>query len=74
MVIVLVFEEEVMRVMGAYEPQVERSDCEKDQFYNKVACDWDSQNPGKMVLGLKDYIIEKNSEERKQTVRWRVCK
>ena len=29
-----------------------RSDCEKDQFYNKMASTWDLQNLGEMILDL----------------------
>ena len=37
MAMVLVFEEQVTRVICAYAPQVGRSECEKDQFYNDMA-------------------------------------
>ena len=52
---VLVFEKTVIRVICAYVPQVERSECEKDQFYNEMASEWDLQNSGKVVLGLGDF-------------------
>ena len=55
MAITLVFEEEVIRVICAYTPQVGRSECEKDQFYNNMASEWDLQNPGEVVLGLGDF-------------------
>ena len=29
-----------------------RSDCGKDQLYNEMACVWDLQNLGEMILGL----------------------
>ena len=38
-----------------YAPKVERSECEKDQFYNGMAGEWDLQNPGEVVLGLGDF-------------------
>ena len=41
MAIVLAFEEEVIRVTCAYAPQVGKSECEKDQFYNDMASEWD---------------------------------
>ena len=44
-----------MRVMCAYGPQAERSDREKDKFCNKMACEWDFQNPGEMFPGLGDF-------------------
>ena len=34
---VLVFEEEVIRVICAYASQVGRAECEKDRFYNDMA-------------------------------------
>ena len=37
MAMVLVFEEEVIRVICAYAPQVGRSECKKDKFYNDMA-------------------------------------
>ena len=37
MAMVLVFEEEVIRVIYAYAPQVGRSECKKDHFYNDMA-------------------------------------
>ena len=37
MAMVLVFEEEVIGVICAYAPQVGRSECEKDQFYDDMA-------------------------------------
>ena len=36
--------------------QLERSDCEKNQFYNEMACKWDLQNPDEMVLGMGDMM------------------
>ena len=55
MAMVLAFEEEVIRVMCAYAPQVVRSDCEKDQFYNDMASEGDLQNPSEVVFGLGDF-------------------
>ena len=37
MTIVLAFEEEVIRVICAYAPQIGRSECDKDQFYSDMA-------------------------------------
>ena len=45
-------EKEVVRVTCACAPQVARSECEKDQFYDDMASEWDLQNPGEMILGL----------------------
>ena len=54
---VLVFEEEVIKVICAYVPPVGRSECKKDQFYNGMASEWDLQNPGKswQNLGMGDF-------------------
>ena len=43
---VMILEEEVMTVICAYRPQPGTTDCEKNQFYNEVSCEWDLQNPG----------------------------
>ena len=56
MTIELVLEKKVMIVLCAYGPQVVRSDCEQDQFYDNVASERDLQNPGKMILGLENFI------------------
>ena len=45
----------MIRVICVYIPQVGRSECKKDQFYNDMAGEWDLQNPGKVVLGLGDF-------------------
>ena len=55
MAMALAFEEEVIRVICAYTPQVGKSECEKDQFYIDMASEWDLQNPSKVVLGLGDF-------------------
>ena len=55
MTMVLAFEEEVTRVICAYAPLVGRSECEKDQFYNGMASEWDLQNFGEVVLGLGNF-------------------
>ena len=52
---VLAFQEEVIGVICAYAPQVGRSECKKDQFYNDMTSEWDLQNPSEMVLGLGDF-------------------
>ena len=52
---VLVFEEEVIRVICVYALQVGRSESKKDQFCNDMASEWDLQSPGKVVLGLGNF-------------------
>ena len=54
MAMVLVIEEDV-GVICAYAPQVGRSECKKDQFYNDMAGEWDLQNPEEVVLGMRDF-------------------
>ena len=49
MTLVLVFEEEVVRIICAYGSKMRRADCKKDQFYNKMACGWDLLNPGEKI-------------------------
>ena len=55
MAMVLIFEEEVIRIICAYASQVGRSECKKDHFYNDMASEWDLQNPGEVILGLEDF-------------------
>ena len=54
MAMLLVFEE-VIRIPYECAPKVERSDCEKDQFYNEMVNEWHLQNSGEMILGLEDF-------------------
>ena len=44
-----------MRMIYAYGTQAGRPVCEKDQLYNEMACEWDLQNPGEMILGLGNF-------------------
>ena len=44
-----------------YAPLIRQSDCEKDQFCNKMASEWDLKNPSEMILGLENF----NREETK---------
>ena len=55
MAMVLVFEEEVIRVICAYAPQVGSSKWKNDQFYNDIASEWDLQNFGEVTPGLGDF-------------------
>ena len=52
---VMVFEKEVLRVICSYAPEIGRSECKKNQFYNDKASEWDLQNNGEVVLGLGDF-------------------
>ena len=51
----MVFEKEVLRVICAYAPQVGRSQCKKDQFYDDIASEWGLRHPGEVVLHLGDF-------------------
>ena len=55
MAMVLAFDKVVTRVICAYAPQVGRSECNKDQFYNDMASECDLQNLCEMVLGMGDF-------------------
>ena len=44
-----------MRVICAYATRIGRSECEKDQFYNDMASEWDLQSPSEVVLGMGDF-------------------
>ena len=51
----LVFEEQILRVICAYAPQMEKLECKNNQFYNDKAGEWDLQNPHEVVLGIGDF-------------------
>ena len=55
MSIVMVFEEEVLRVICGYGPQSGRTNAEKDQFYDALASEWELHNEGELVLGMGDF-------------------
>ena len=41
-----------MRVIYWYRSQLGKSDCQKKQFHNEIACEWNLQNPGEIILRL----------------------
>ena len=43
MAVVLVFKEDVLRLICVYGHLAERSVCEKDQFCNQISCEWELQ-------------------------------
>ena len=47
---VFILEEKAMRVICVHRPQIIRSDCKNEQYYNEMACEWNLQNPSEMVL------------------------
>ena len=51
---VLVLMVESMKVICTYGLQV-GPECEKDQFYNKMPCEWDLRNLDKMFFCLDDF-------------------
>ena len=51
MAIGLLFGEEVVRVVCAYAPQSEKSDGEKERFYEEMAREWSMRNANELVLG-----------------------
>ena len=55
MAIVLVFEEEVVRVICGYGPQSGRTSAEKERFYDEMASEWDLQSMGELVMGMGDF-------------------
>ena len=46
MTILMVFEEEVVRVICGYAPQSGRTREEKEHFYDEMASEWDVQSEG----------------------------
>ena len=48
---VLMFGEEVVRVICAYGPQSGRAMAEKQRFYDELACEWNLRSNAEMVLG-----------------------
>ena len=54
-VMVMAFEEGIVRVVSAYAPQGERIDIEKDVFYDEMAYEWDLQRKNEMVLEFRDF-------------------
>ena len=52
---VIVFGEQVIRAISAYGPQAERPLKEKHRFYDKLAGEYELQNPSEVVFGLGDF-------------------
>ena len=55
MVVVLAFEEQVIRVISAYGPQAGRPLQEKHKFYDELAGEYELQNPSEVVFGHGDF-------------------
>ena len=56
MAMMLFFEAEGLGVICAYGPIAGRSDCEKDQFHNEMACECDLKTLVKCFLVCKSKI------------------
>ena len=54
-VVVLLFEKQVIRVISAYGPQAGRPLDEKHRFYDELAVEYEPQNPSEVVFGLGDF-------------------
>ena len=52
MTVVMAFEEEVVRILCAYDPQSGRTSAEKERFMMRWRAMWDKKNAGELVLGL----------------------
>ena len=55
MTVVMAFEEEVVRILCAYDPQSGRTSAEKERFMMRWRAMWDKKNAGELVLGLGDF-------------------
>ena len=51
---VVVFEEDVLRLICGYAPQSGRSLEEKQYFYNELICEWDMHSADDLVMCLGD--------------------
>ena len=54
MIIVVVFEEDVLRLICGYAPQSGRNLKEKQSFYNELKCEWDMHSADDLVMCLGD--------------------
>ena len=54
-VVVLAFEQEVLRVICGYAPQCGRPITEKVKFYDEMCTEWDLRGNDELVLGMGDF-------------------
>ena len=54
-IIVVVFEEDVLRLICGYAPQGRRSLEEKQSFYDELKCEWDMHSADDLVMCLFDF-------------------
>ena len=52
----VVFEEDVLRLICVHAPQSGRSLDEKQSFYDKLKCDWDMHSADDLVMCLGDFM------------------
>ena len=55
MEMVLVYEKKAMRVICAHALQMGKSNFKKEQFYSKVAYEYELQNPSAIILGQGEF-------------------
>ena len=55
MTVVMVLEEEVVRIICVYGPQSGRTGAEKERFYDDLRSEWDLHSKGELVLGMGDF-------------------
>ena len=53
--VVMVLEEEVLRIICVYGPQSGRTTAEKEHFYDDLSSEWDLHSMGELVLGMGDF-------------------
>ena len=54
MTVVMVLEEEVLRIISVYGPQSYRATAEEEHFYDDLRSEWDLHSMGELVLGMSD--------------------
>ena len=57
MTVVMVLEEEVLRIICVYGPQSGRTAAEKEHFYDDLRSEWDLHSVGELVLGMGDFNV-----------------
>ena len=55
MSMVLMFGEDIVRVICAYGPLSGKTIAEKKRLYDELSCEWNLRNNAEMVLSLEDF-------------------
>ena len=55
MTVVIVFDEDVLKLISGCVPQSGRSLEEKQSFYDKLKCEWNMHSAGDLVMSLGDF-------------------